>query len=100
MHFAGFSDISTTVWILRGPEPRVLLVHEHIKVEMGFITKSHAVHSRRALLHKLYEVGRKLLAFPQPVVPPFTFPTCHFSGAHFKLLHGFLNTLYEGKEQH
>jgi hypothetical protein len=31
-----------SVWIFRGPEPCVLLVHEPIEVEMGYITKPQA----------------------------------------------------------
>jgi hypothetical protein len=44
VHFAGWSDISTTVCGFSvGPEPHVLLLHKPIEVEMGFITKPHAV---------------------------------------------------------
>jgi hypothetical protein len=40
VHFAEWSDVSKTVWIFRGPEPRVLLVHEPVEVEMCYITKT------------------------------------------------------------
>jgi hypothetical protein len=41
--FAGWSDVSTTLWIFRGSEYCFLLVHEAIKVELGFFTEPQAV---------------------------------------------------------
>jgi len=41
--FSEWSDISTIVWIFRGSEPDVLLVHECIEVEIGYLTNQQAV---------------------------------------------------------
>jgi len=36
VHFSGWNVVYTSMWISRGPEPCVLLVHEPIKVENVF----------------------------------------------------------------
>jgi hypothetical protein len=43
MHFAEWSDVAMTLWIFRGPEHCILLVHEHVDMGMSFITKPQAV---------------------------------------------------------
>lgn len=63
--FCIWSDISTTLWIFRGPEACVFFVHEPVQVQMGSVTKTQAVQCGCSTLYTiLHSASAYLVTHP------------------------------------